>query len=485
MLVSALAGMFATSFPVTILSVSLTDIAEEFDTSTSVLTWVISAPMLLSALSLPILGKLGDLYGHRKVFLTGFGLATVVSALTALAWDPLSLIGFRSLAQVIGGATQPTSMALVMLVFAPADRVKAIGYWSFVAAGAPAIGLAVGGPLVDLFGWRLIFVIQSALAAGALALAAVILPESTPKRVRFDVPGAATLTLAVGSLMILISEGPSWGLTHPAIVASIVVFPFAVMAFVWVERRSDAPLVPLDFLRRRNFTFALITSTLMGSVYMGGFVLSPIALREAFGLSATVAATVMLLRTGVYSLSSPLGGQLGARYGIRRMTIWGTSFLAVSMGVFILGAQLDLLVVFCAALLAQGLGNGISRPPVTAALANSVPEGDLGMATALQRMCMQIGNSFGIAMMSAAYDDSGHPEAFVAPFAVGLVLAVANVVVATFLRDDRKRLAEASAVEQVEHHEHRLVIDETGDVEIDVDLDDPGPTAVSSSPRST
>lgn len=468
--------MFATSFPITILSVSLTDIAEEFGTSTSVLTWVISGPMLLSALSLPILGKLGDLYGHRRVFLTGFSLATVVSALTALAWDPLSLIGLRSMAQIIGGATQPTSMALVMLVFAPADRVKAIGYWSFVAAGAPAIGLAAGGPLIDLFGWRLIFVIQALLAAGALGLATVILPESQPKRVRFDVAGAATLTVAVGSLMLLISEGPSWGFTHPAMLACVAVLPVALVAFVHVERSSEAPLVPLEFLRRRNFTFALLASMLMGSVYMGGFVLSPIALRDGFGLSATAAATVMLLRTGIYSLSSPLGGQLGARYGTRRMTIWGTGFLAVSMAVFIVGSRADVLVVFCVALLAQGLGNGISRPPVTAALANSVPESDLGMATALQRMTMQIGNSFGIAMMSAAYDDSGSPGAFVAPFAVGLVLAVVNVVVATFLRSDpRPPVVEPvdDAGDRAAPHEHRLLTDETGDLEIDVDLDEP------------
>lgn len=436
MLVAALAGMFATSFPITILSVSLTDIAEEFDSTTSVLTWVISAPMLLSALSLPILGKLGDLYGHRRVFLTGFTLATIVSALTSLAWDPLSLIGLRSMAQIIGGATQPTSMALVMLVFAPSERVKAIGYWSFVAAGAPAIGLAVGGPLVDLFGWRLIFVIQAVLAAGALVLAALILPESEPKRVRFDVAGAAALTVVVGAIMLVIGQGPEWGFTHPAILGAAAVLPFATAAFIAVERRTDHPLVPLEYLRRRNFTFALLTSLLMGSVYMGGFVLSPIALRDGFGLSATAAASVMLLRTGIYSLSSPLGGQMGARFGTRPMALWGTSFLAVSMAVFVVGSAADMLLVFCAALLAQGLGNGISRPPVTAALANAVPEGDLGMATALQRMTQQIGNSFGIAMMSAAYNDSGTAEAFIAPFAVGVVLALVNVVVAGFLRPD-------------------------------------------------
>jgi EmrB/QacA subfamily drug resistance transporter len=436
-LFAALAGMFATSFPITILSVSLTDIAEEFGTNTSVLTWVISAPMLLSALSLPILGKLGDLYGHRKVFLIGFSIATTVAALTALAWDPFSLIGLRSLAQIVGGATQPTSMALVMLVFAPKDRVKAIGYWSLVAAGAPAIGLAVGGPLVDLVGWRLIFVIQAALAAMALVFASVILPESEPKRVRFDVPGALALTVVVGCVMLAIGQSGELGLTHPVILAALVTLPGAVWVFVAVERRSDSPLVPLEFLRRRNFTFTLLTSIFLGSVYMGGFVLSPIALRDGFGLTATATAAIMLLRTGVYSLSSPLGGQLGARIGTRPAALIGTGLLAVSMGAFVIGSAQAALVVFCAALLAQGLGNGVARPPVTAALANSVPESDLGLATALQRMTYQIGNAFGIALMSAVYDDSGRAEAFVAPFAVGALLAVLTVALASFLVADR------------------------------------------------
>jgi EmrB/QacA subfamily drug resistance transporter len=434
---AALAGMFATSFPVTILSVSLTDIAEEFDTTTSVLAWVISAPMLLSALSLPVLGKLGDLYGHRRVYLTGFAIATAVAGATALAWNPASLIGFRSLAQVVGGATQPTSMALVMLVFAPKDRAKAIGYWSLVAAGAPAVGLAVGGPLVDLVGWRLIFVIQASLAGIALLVATLILPESEPKRVRFDVPGAVALTLVVGSAMLVIGQGPEWGFDHPVVLASAVVLLPTVWLFATVERRAEAPLVPLEFLRRRNFTFTLLTSVFLGSVYMGGFVLSPIALRDGFGLTATTTSAIMLLRTGVYSLSSPLGGQLGTRIGTRPAALVGAVSLTVSMGAFVLGSTWAMLGLVCFALVAQGLGNGMARPPVTAALANSVPESDLGMASALQRMSYQIGNSFGIAIMSAVYDDSGRAEAFAAPFAVGAALSLVTIALAMFLVPDQ------------------------------------------------
>ena len=104
----ALAGIMATSFPVTVLAASLKEVAADFDTSESVLVWVVTAPMLISALALPVLGKLGDLYGHRRVYLTGFAAATAIAFMTALAWDPLSLIGLRTLAQVTGAAKPPT-----------------------------------------------------------------------------------------------------------------------------------------------------------------------------------------------------------------------------------------------------------------------------------------------------------------------------------------------------------------------------------------
>jgi MFS family permease len=148
-LLAALAGMFATTFPITILAVSLGNIAREFGTRETTVAWVISAPMLLSAVTLPLLGKLGDLYGHRRVFLIGFAGATVVAGLTAMAWGAGSLIALRTLAAVLGGATQPTSMALIFSVFGREERVRAMGWWSMTGAAAPALGLIAGGPLVD------------------------------------------------------------------------------------------------------------------------------------------------------------------------------------------------------------------------------------------------------------------------------------------------------------------------------------------------
>jgi MFS family permease len=146
---ASLAGMFATTFPVTILTVSLVPIAREFGARETTMAWVISAPMLFSAVALPLLGKLGDLRGHRRVFLFGAASSTVIAFLTAFAWDAASLITMRTLAAVLGGATQPAAMALIFGVTEPGRRVRAMGWWSMTTAAAPALGLVAGGPLVE------------------------------------------------------------------------------------------------------------------------------------------------------------------------------------------------------------------------------------------------------------------------------------------------------------------------------------------------
>jgi MFS family permease len=168
-LIAALAGVFATSFPITILTISLSSIAEEFGVRETTVAWVVSAPILLSAVALPLLGKLGDLYGHRRVFLLGFGASTLSALATACAWNAPSLITLRTLSAIVGAATQPAAMALIFNVYEPGKRVSAMGWWAMMGAAAPATGLVAGGPLVDLFGWRT-FVLQgyppSALVCG-------------------------------------------------------------------------------------------------------------------------------------------------------------------------------------------------------------------------------------------------------------------------------------------------------------------------------
>jgi EmrB/QacA subfamily drug resistance transporter len=438
-LLSALTGMFATSFPITILTVSLGDIARDLGTSETVLAWVISAPLLASAVALPILGKMGDLYGHRRVFLLGFATATVVAALTALAWDAGSLIGLRTVAQVVGAATMPTSMALIMSVFAPAERVKAMGWWSLVAAGAPSVGLVIGGPLVEALGWRTIFLLQAGFALVPVVLAVLILGETPRKeRVRFDVAGAASLAAGTAGLMYLLSQGVERGLTHPTVLLSAVVGPLGLVAFVRVERRTADPLLPLEFFRRRNFSAPLIASFCAGAAYMGGFILAPLLLRFVFGMSLSAVALLMVLRPLTYSISSPLGGQVATRVGERVTAIVGMASLTASMLLFAVGAGAEVIGLVVVGLVLQGIGNGVSRPSLSASLANSVPQDDLGIATASERMLFQVGAAFGITALTVAYGGTNTGPAFMWAYLLGAGFGAIAVVAATFVRSTRR-----------------------------------------------
>ncbi|MFK8023539.1 MAG: MFS transporter [Ilumatobacter sp.] len=444
-LVTALTGMFATSFPVTILTVSLGDIADDFGTSDTVLTWVISGPFLASAVALPVLGKLGDLRGQRKVFLIGFAAATLVAGLTAFAWSALSLIGLRVLSQVIGSATQPTSMALIMRAFPAEERVKALGWWTLVAAGAPAIGLAAGGPLVELVGWRVVFAVQAGLSVIPVIVATLILKETTTSHVgsRFDIAGAVTLALSAGGLLFGLSQSADWGWTHPVVILALVAAPVFAATFVAIERRAEAPLIPLPMLRERNVAAALLVQGMSGAAYMGSFVVTPFLMRGLFGWSLSSVAALLLIRPLSYSLSSPIGGRVAMRIGERTTAIGGTVGLAASMGVFALGAVLENVVLIGIALLCQGIGNGMARPPLGALLSNSVDDDDLGIASAAQRMSRLVGNSVGIAVLTAVYGGRETATTFGLAYLAALALAALGVAASFALRTDQSATAPA------------------------------------------
>ena len=424
-LFTALAGMFATSFPVTLLTVSLGEIAADFETSETTIAWVVSLPLLISALALPVLGKLGDLRGHRKVFLLGFALATVAAVLTATSRNAFQLIGWRTIAQTIGAATQPTSMALVLAVFAPGERVKAMGWWAMVAAGAPAVGLAVGGPLVEALGWQVLFLMQAALSTGALLLALVVLRETpTKERVPFDVAGSASLALGTGMLMLALTLGDTEGLASPLVLGPLLLAPLGFLLFVRAERRAPAPLLPLEFLRRRNFSAPIAASAFTGAAYMGGFVLAPLTLRSVFGYSLSATALVLIIRPVVYSASSPLGGRIAVRVGERATAVAGSASLAVSLGLFAVCVLTRSMPLFLVASVMQGLGHGFNRPSISASLANSVPQGDLGIAAASERMLFQVGASFGITVLTVIYGGTGEAADFATAYLVGAGLAL-------------------------------------------------------------
>ncbi len=437
-LATALFGLFSVGFSITILSNSLKSIAADLGTDVSTISWVLTGPLLAFAVFGPSAGKLADLRGQRRIYLWSIAGVCLFAGFTAIAPNAGFLIAFRTLGAALGAATGPASLAMINRLFPAEQRARAMGWWSMVAAGAPVIGVVAGGPVVEAYGWRWIFVAQVPLTLATLVLAAAILPDTEPlEGVRFDLQGALLLGGAATSLLFGINRGQSLGWASPVIVGCFVATPVLIAAFVRAERRAEAPLFPLRYLRERNFVFPITTQFFTNFAYMGGFVITPLLLQNVFGYGETHSATLLIARPTVFSVAGPVAGALTLRIGERVSAVMGAAAITVSMlALAALHASSGDLVIL-AALGFSGLGMGASQPAMTAALANAVDEADLGVAGAAQQMMNQVGVVIGICVMQAVQaarsasdtDIAGYHDAYL----VGAAMALAGVVAAMFV----------------------------------------------------
>jgi MFS family permease len=305
-----------------------------------------------------------------------------------------------------------------------------MGWWSMTTAAAPALGLIVGGPLVDWLGWRTVFLVQALFSMLALALAWVVLRETPRKRVRFDVAGAFALAIGVGGFMAALGGIPKFGVGSSWIWLCAAIGVVGIAAFVRVEGRVRDPLLPLALFRLRSFSATLATNAFNSAAYMGAFVMAPLLLYRSFDFSITEASLLMLLRTASLTLFSPVGGILGERFGERGGAAFGCGLMTLALGLVAWGASESNLVAFGIGLVGQGAGHGLSQPSVASAIARSVDESDLGVATAANRLAGQGGASFGIAALTIVYAGIAEPDSFARAFALAVVLCAVSTLTA-------------------------------------------------------
>jgi MFS family permease len=251
---------------------------------------------LASALALPVLGKMGDLYGHRRIFIGGFAVALVTTALTATASTPALLITLAHDHPGGRASTMPSSLALINSVHHGESRARAMGWWSMVSAGAPVIGLTVGAPVIDAVGWPTLFLMQAVLMVVPVLASWLVLRETPRRPARFDVAGAAALAVGLGPLLLAVDRVPEWGLRAAPTLVCLVVAAGGLAAFVAIERRVATPLVPLDFFRSRATTSTLVASGLSNAAYMGAFFLASLMMVEQFDYSLTSAVPILSIR---------------------------------------------------------------------------------------------------------------------------------------------------------------------------------------------
>jgi len=440
----ALFGLFSVGFTITILSVSIPRIADDLGSDTSTITWVVTGPLLAFAVLGPAMGKLGDIHGHRRVYGVSMACVSLFAGLTALSWSAGALIAFRTLGAATGAAVGPASIAIINRMFPRERRVQAMGYWSMVGAGGPVIGVVAGGPIVETFGWRWIFIVQVPLTLIGLLLAMLVLPETTRReRVAFDVKGAVILAVGATSLLFAINRGPLWGWSHRAIVAGFVVAPVAVALFAVVERRVEHPLLPLAYLRQRNFTFAIATQFFTNFAYMGGFIITPLLLGSVLGYPETRVGALMISRPLAFAIAGPLAGYVAVRVGERTSAVVGSTFVVASMVALssVARGSSDLVIVGSLAL--SGIGLGCSSPALSASIANAVDERDLGVAGAFQQMMTQLGVVIGIQVMQTVSlvrrASVGQVGAYGEAYLVGGAMAALGLACAFFVQSSQRR----------------------------------------------
>ncbi|MGK5534005.1 MFS transporter, partial [Streptomyces sp. URMC 129] len=371
-------------------------IGADLDVPLSDLQWTLNAYMLTLAGLILLGGGLGDRFGRRRVFVWGVAWFTVASLLCGLAPTSPALIAARALQGVGGALLTPGSLALIQSSFRQEERAKAVGLWSGLGGVATALGPFVGGWLVDGPGWRWIFYLNLPFAAAILLLARHI-PESRDWGAtgRFDVPGAALAALSLGGVTYALINAPAlWALAAGAVLGAV---------FVWWERRTARPMLPLGVFRSRLFTAANLVTLCLYAAIGGVFFLLPTQLQNGLGYDALTAGVASLPVTVLLLVLSGPAGELAQRIGPR---------LPLTLGPLVAAAGLVLLHrvhpggsywadVF-PAVVVQGLGLSLFVAPLTATVLASLETRRAGVASGVNNAAARVAQLVAVAALPLA-----------------------------------------------------------------------------------
>jgi MFS family permease len=436
---TAMVGVAAVSFPNSLITAALPLIGKDLHARTSILAWVSIAPAIAFSISMPMFGKLGDLYGHRRVFITGFSLATILAFATSLAPNVYVLIILRTAAQLCGTSTIPCSFAMLALIYPPSERPRVFGQLSAVLAVSPVVAIVFGAPLVEAMGWRLVFVAQAIPAAITVLVARRRLPE-TPRRpdVRFDIAGAVALTACLSGSLIAINRLDEWGATNPIVLTAAACGVIGLVRLIMVERRASEPLIPFQLLRRRNFLAPVVTMGVTQAGFVGSAPLTAFLLGQRFGYKTIAIGLVSAARPAGFAVASFLADRSAARVGGRVVQFAGNAVLGLAGVVGAIGVWHHSLSLVIISTTASGFGVGYARPGIVTAINNSVDSRDVGLANGVNNMAGQIGSSIGTTTLLAFVGNTAGKHGFAMAYLTTAVFGAMALVVGQTIQH-RKR----------------------------------------------
>jgi len=447
---------------VTIVGVALPSIKEDLGFSDSSLAWVVNAYLLTFGGFLLLGGRLGDLFGHRRLFLLGIGLFTLASLACGLASSQEMLIAARAVQGVGGAVVSAVALSLMMTLFTePAERAKAMGIFGFVASGGGSIGVLLGGVLTDVLSWQWIFLVSLPVGVAVVVLSLRLLPTvpGISAEGRLDIAGAVTVTSALMLAVYAIVNGNENGWTSGRTIGLLGAAAVLLALFVGIESRVRSPLMPLGLFRLRNVAVSNVVGVLWAGAMFAWFFLSALYLQLVLGYSPLEVGLAFLPGNLIMgALSVGLSARLVMRFGIKLPLATGLLLAAVGLLLFA-RAPVDgsFVVDVLPSMILLGMGAGIAFNPVLLAAMSDVQPSEAGLASGVVNTSFMMGGALGLAVLAslaAARTDSllaaGEDEfaalagGYQVAFLVGAIFAVAAAAIgAVLLRESGTALAHA------------------------------------------
>ena len=398
-------GTFMSALDASVVNIILPVLKESFNSSVATIEWVVTVYLLVISGMLLTFGRLGDLKGHKSVYIVGFGLFIFFSALSGAAWSPTSLIVFRAM-QAFGGAMLASnSAAIVTDNIALNERGKAFGLISTMTYLGLTVGPVLGGWLTNIINWRMVFYINIPVGLTAMFLSLRFIPKDKPtlEGQRFDVLGAVLFMAGLIALMLGLNKGADWGWGSPAVLGLLGFALIILLVFVRLEKSIPSPMLDLKLFRNKVFTFSSLSSVLNYVAIYGVIFLMPFYLIQGRGFEPSLAGMIITIQSVLMAITAPISGNISDKIGSRLPGMIGLGIM--SSGLLLLSTIQSTtgLWVILLGLALVGLGTGTFISPNTSALMSSAPGSQQGVASAIQAEARSFGMVVGIGLAGAIF----------------------------------------------------------------------------------
>ncbi|NKR46889.1 MFS transporter [Rhodococcus hoagii] len=389
--------------------------------------WLFSVYLLAQAVSVPIYGKLADVFGRKPIMLFGIAVFAIGSLLCGVAWSMPALIVFRAVQGLGAGAVQPMSLTIAGDIYSVAERAKVQGYIASVWGVSAVLGPTLGGVFSEYLSWRWIFLVNLPLCAiAAWMLMRNFAEEKVTRRSRIDYPGAILLTGGAALMILgLLEGGQAWAWVSPAGIGVFVAGTLLLVAFVLVERRVADPILPLHMLTRRVLVASSLVSLSVGAILMGLTSYVPTFVQGVLGTGALVAGFALAVLTIGWPIAASQAGRLYLRVGFRTTALIGSVLVLAGSALLLLLGDGSPVWQVGATCFVIGSGMGLIATPTLIAAQSSVDWSERGVVTSTNMFARSIGSAVGVAVFGALVNsrvgDTAEPDPTALSGAIHLV----------------------------------------------------------------